>query len=211
MSCGFLALQWLVFRDSHEKLSSLVVQMSRQKRRETAGGSEPDTKTRRRKVDDVKGNNAGSCTYSHLDFAIDRAVSLWLSLLVMLPDFVKSQTRILFAAIIVIIACLPACKTASRESVDWRKRATSVTVGMTHSEVQAILPPWNGPPGSYLSPPVVTTEGGPGSAELYWVAEDWQVTVKYGWPEGRDRVREPVKIRQVSYSNIAAHNESEAN
>jgi hypothetical protein len=153
----------------------------------------------------------GRSPVSHLDFAVDLAVPLWLSLLVMLPDFVKSQTNILFAVITVIIACIPACKTKSPESVDWRKRATSVTVGMTHSEVQAILPPWNGPPGSYLSPPVVTTEGGPGSAELYWVAEDWQVTVKYGWPEGRDRVREPVKIRKVSYPDRATYHESEAN
>ncbi len=101
---------------------------------------------------------------------------------------------------------------AAKESpIDWPARAATVKVGMTRAEVEEILPRWEPPykpplgtnapitPGHYLA--IYGGGAGVSGREIYWVSEDWEVTVCYSGSSKEDcRVFAPVKIVKVKES-----------
>jgi hypothetical protein len=107
-----------------------------------------------------------------------------------------------FAA--VLCGVLLGCSTAAQRSADsseWGTRAARVTVGMTRAQVNGILPLWFGPnPAALLGQPVVSTLGA-GSTEVYWVSDDWRVTVIYDRACGERSLSNRV-MRSVRLENL---------
>ncbi|MCX6900558.1 MAG: hypothetical protein NT105_17905 [Verrucomicrobia bacterium] len=71
-------------------------------------------------------------------------------------------------------------KRSSDEKIDWPARAATVKVGMTRAEVEKILPKLQHPRGSTVSYGSITMTDS-WNAAVYWVSQDWRVTVKYDY------------------------------
>lgn len=81
----------------------------------------------------------------------------------------------------ILLLCALTCLAAEKEApIDWPARAATVKVGMRRTEVEKILPKMRPPRGSRVSRCFVTVTDS-WNAAVYWVAEDWRVTVKYDY------------------------------
>ncbi|MCX6897802.1 MAG: hypothetical protein NT105_03805 [Verrucomicrobia bacterium] len=119
----------------------------------------------------------------------------------------------------VLLAAGGAAGAAEKEApIDWPARAATVKVGMTRAEVEKILPVWNNSRAvrAIVAYPCEPSKPASGwkplyDYEVYWVTEDWRVSLQYDSPLGlpgiaiggeNDRLRLPVKITKAERSDI---------
>lgn len=76
-------------------------------------------------------------------------------------------------ALLCVIAFGCTSRVASNADL-WRDRAAQVTVGMTRTEVETLLP-------LYPSSPITTVKSGGSQSTTYWVDENWNVSVAYDY------------------------------
>jgi hypothetical protein len=107
------------------------------------------------------------------------------------------------SALRLLFGCASQPRLLDHQGIDWPTRINQVAIGMTRAEVDDILPAWRGPAGALLSAPRITTITGGGSVHVYWVREDWRVTIFYdnagGMGSDQNQVRKPVTIEKVTY------------
>ena len=113
--------------------------------------------------------------------------------------------KLLTVAMIFLLSACAARPQIGSADIDWSKRAEEVSIGMTRAEVRHILPVWKGPSGALLSAPVVTTINGSDQAEVYWVSQDWRVSMFYDYTGGESSdlnlVKKSAKIEKIRYGS----------
>ncbi|MCX6908327.1 MAG: hypothetical protein NTY01_09815 [Verrucomicrobia bacterium] len=107
--------------------------------------------------------------------------------------------------IVILAAALASGYGAERDAakeapIDWPARSATVKVGMTRAEVEKILPelqPLRGFRVSYDSVSMTVSR----NARLYWVSQDWRVTVWYDYSGAAKPVTESTKQDAVGPEN----------
>lgn len=111
------------------------------------------------------------------------------------------KTKTIFYLTLVLGGGLFGCLSSS---TNWRTKAATVVVGMTRAEVDEILPEWTRTRSETdISGGRVSTIGGSGAAECYWVSEHQRVVVIFNSVGGShsmsNRVTSPVKVYESDY------------